>query len=102
MFEKTAKNAGRPAARLPDVVARDDVLADEDFVDEKGEEEAAQLRVVQVLLDQLLGLHELDLPLDTELALDGGGGFALAALALVGLRLDFRLISLFGKNTSAC
>ena len=96
MFGKTAKNA-----RVPDVVARDDVLADEDFVDEEGEEEAAKLRVVEVLLDQLLRLHELYLPLHTELALDGGGGgaaLALAAFALLGLYLDYRLVLSFAKK----
>ena len=40
--------------------AGDDVLPDEHLVDEECKEEAAQLGVVQVLLDQLLSLHELE------------------------------------------
>ena len=69
------------------MLAGDDVLADEDLVDEEGEEEAAQLGVVQVLLDQLLGLDELDLPLDPEVALHSGGRLALASATLALLTL---------------
>ena len=69
----------------PDVLAGDDVFPDEDLVDEEGEEEAAQLGVVQVLLDQLLRLHELDLPLDPEVPLHRR---RLAALALALLPLN--------------
>ena len=53
----------------PDVFAGDDVFSDEDLVHDEGEKEAAQLGVVQVLLDQLLRLHKLDLPLDAKVAL---------------------------------
>ena len=42
------------------MLAGDDVLPDEHLVDEECKEEAAQLGVVQVLLDQLLSLHELE------------------------------------------
>ena len=63
--EQNRQNQGimtTPTAKhdWPDVFAGDDVLPDEHFVDEECEEEAAQLGVVQVLLDQLLSLHELE------------------------------------------